>query len=54
MQSALALQILEDPYTFDFLSLGVEAQERELDLLAHVLAFLLELNKEFALVASQQ
>lgn len=54
-QSELAQQILKDPYTFDFLSLGVEAKERELEqgLLAHVRAFLLELGKGFALVGSQ-
>lgn len=54
-QSELAQQILKDPYTFDFLSLGVQAQERDLErgLLAHVRAFLLELGKGFALVGSQ-
>jgi predicted nuclease of restriction endonuclease-like (RecB) superfamily len=54
-QSELAQQILKDPYTFDFLSLGLEAKERELEqgLLAHVQAFLLELGKGFALVGSQ-
>ena len=54
-QSDLAQQILKDPYTFDFLGLGPEAQERDLErgLLAHVRAFLLELGKGFALVGSQ-
>lgn len=54
-QSDLAQQLLKDPYTFDFLSLGAAAQERELErgLLAHVRAFLLELGKGFALVGSQ-
>ncbi|WP_033425870.1 PDDEXK nuclease domain-containing protein [Hymenobacter aerophilus] len=54
-QSELAQQILKDPYTFDFLSLGPEAQERDLErgLLAHVRSFLLELGKGFALVGSQ-
>ncbi|WP_195809376.1 PDDEXK nuclease domain-containing protein [Hymenobacter polaris] len=54
-QSELAQQLLKDPYTFDFLSLGIEAKERELEqgLLAHVRAFLLELGKGFALVGSQ-
>lgn len=54
-QSKLAQQILKDPYTFDFLSLGVQAQERDLErgLLADVRAFLLELGKGFALVGSQ-
>ena len=54
-QSELAQQLLKDPYTFDFLSLGVEARERDLErgLLDHVRAFLLELGKGFALVGSQ-
>lgn len=54
-QSELAQQVLKDPYTFDFLSLGPQAQERDLErgLLAHVRAFLLELGKGFALVGSQ-
>lgn len=54
-QSALAQQILKDPYTFDFLSLGPEAQERDLEqgLLKHLRSFLLELGKGFALVGSQ-
>ncbi len=54
-QSELAQQILKDPYTFDFLSLGPQAQERDLErgLLDHVKSFLLELGKGFALVGSQ-
>jgi predicted nuclease of restriction endonuclease-like (RecB) superfamily len=54
-QSELAQQILKDPYTFDFLSLGPAAQERDLErgLLDHVRSFLLELGKGFALVGSQ-
>jgi predicted nuclease of restriction endonuclease-like (RecB) superfamily len=54
-QSELAQQVLKDPYTFDFLSLGAQAQERDLErgLLAHVRSFLLELGKGFALVGSQ-
>jgi predicted nuclease of restriction endonuclease-like (RecB) superfamily len=30
-QSELAMQILKDPYNFDFLTLGKEAQERDLE-----------------------
>ena len=30
-QSELAQQIVKDPYNFDFLSLGVEAKERDLE-----------------------
>jgi len=54
-QSDLAQQITKDPYAFDFLMLGEDAHERELeqDLLAHLRSFLLELGVGFAFVASQ-
>lgn len=54
-QSDLARQLLKDPYNFDFLSLGREAQERELhrDLLEHLREFLLELGVGFAFVGSE-
>lgn len=54
-QSDLAQQLLKDPYNFDFLGLGKEAQERELErgLLNHIRDFLLELGVGFALVGSQ-
>jgi predicted nuclease of restriction endonuclease-like (RecB) superfamily len=54
-QSELAQQILKDPYNFDFLTLGPDAHERELErgLLEHVRAFLLELGVGFAFVGSQ-
>lgn len=54
-QSDLARQILKDPYNFDFLNMGQEAHERDLEqaLLAHIRAFLLELGVGFALVGSQ-
>ena len=54
-QSELASQMLKDPYIFDFLSLGDDAHERDLErgLLAHVKAFMLELGAGFALVGSQ-
>jgi predicted nuclease of restriction endonuclease-like (RecB) superfamily len=54
-QSELAQQVLKDPYTFDFLSLGEEAHERDLErsLLEHLRAFLLELGMGFAFVGSQ-
>lgn len=54
-QSDLAQGSLKDPYLFDFLSLGSEAHERDLEraLLAHVRKFLLELGAGFALVGSQ-
>lgn len=54
-QSELAQQVLKDPYNFDFLTLGREAQERELErgLLDHIRDFLLELGIGFAFVGSQ-
>lgn len=54
-QSALAQQIIKDPYNFDFLSLGKEDQERELErgLIEHIRDFLLELGVGFAFVGSQ-
>lgn len=54
-QSELAQQVLKDPYSFDFLSLGAAAHERDLErgLLAHLRDFLLELGVGFAFVGSQ-
>lgn len=54
-QSELAQSLLKDPYTFDFLSLGEEAHERDLEhgLLQHIREFLLELGVGFAFVGSQ-
>jgi predicted nuclease of restriction endonuclease-like (RecB) superfamily len=54
-QSDLAQQLLKDPYNFDFLTLGEEAHERDLEkaLLEHIRQFLLELGVGFAFVGSQ-
>lgn len=54
-QSDLAQQLLKDPYNFDFLSLGGEAHERDLEcgLLEHIRRFLLELGEGFTFVGSQ-
>lgn len=54
-QSALAQQTLKDPYVFDFLVLGTEVHERELELalIEHVQRFLLELGVGFAFVGRQ-
>jgi predicted nuclease of restriction endonuclease-like (RecB) superfamily len=54
-QSELAQQLMKDPYKFDFLTLGPEARERDLEreLLKHVRDFLLELGAGFAFVGSQ-
>ena len=48
-QSDLARESLKDPYRFDFLGLGDEAQEREIEnaLVRHVTEFLLELGAGF-------
>lgn len=54
-QSDLAQQSLKDPYLFDFLTLGVDAAERDLEsgLIDHVQKFLLELGAGFAFVGRQ-
>lgn len=54
-RSDLATAILKDPYVFDFLSLGKEVQERELEnaLVEHIERFLLELGSGFAFVGKQ-
>ena len=53
--SALAQETLKDPYLFDFLGLGDEAEEREIErgLVAHITRFLLELGAGFAFVGRQ-
>ena len=53
--SDLARESLKDPYRFDFLGLGQEAQEREIEnaLVKHVTEFLLELGAGFAFVGRQ-
>jgi predicted nuclease of restriction endonuclease-like (RecB) superfamily len=45
--SALAQETLKDPYLFDFLGLGDEAHEREIEnaLVRHITRFLLELGR---------
>lgn len=54
-QSDLARESLKDPYRFDFLSLGAEANEREIEaeLVKHITRFLLELGSGFAFVGRQ-
>jgi predicted nuclease of restriction endonuclease-like (RecB) superfamily len=53
--SALAHETLKDPYLFDFLGLGHDAQEREIEdgLIRHITRFLLELGAGFAFVGRQ-
>jgi predicted nuclease of restriction endonuclease-like (RecB) superfamily len=54
-QSELAQQTLKDPYIFDFLSLGAEARERDIEqaLTQHISQFLIELGAGFAFVGKQ-
>ncbi|WP_375318660.1 YhcG family protein [Candidatus Tisiphia endosymbiont of Oplodontha viridula] len=54
-QSDLAHYTLKDPYIFDFLSIGDEAHEREVEkaLIYHIEKFLLELGDGFAFVGRQ-
>ena len=51
----LARQSLKDPYLFDFLDVGKEADEREIEtaLVKHITQFLLELGAGFAFVGRQ-
>jgi predicted nuclease of restriction endonuclease-like (RecB) superfamily len=54
-QSELAKQTLKDHYIFDFLSLGEEALERDVEnaLLRQITDFLLEMGKGFAFLGQQ-
>ncbi|EKT4101758.1 TPA: PDDEXK nuclease domain-containing protein [Stenotrophomonas maltophilia] len=51
----LARQVLKDPYLFDFLHVGQEANERDIEsaLIKHITQFLLELGAGFAFVGRQ-
>jgi predicted nuclease of restriction endonuclease-like (RecB) superfamily len=53
--SELAHETLKDPYLFDFLGLGDEAHEREIEsaLVRHITKFLLELGSGFAFMGRQ-
>jgi predicted nuclease of restriction endonuclease-like (RecB) superfamily len=54
-QSDLAHELLKDPYKFDFLSLGEEYLEKDLEnaLIEHITKFLLELGAGFSYVGRQ-
>ena len=54
-QSELAQELLKDPYNFDFLTLGTEMLERDLErgLIDHLRDLILELGKGFAFVGNQ-
>jgi predicted nuclease of restriction endonuclease-like (RecB) superfamily len=53
--SDLAREALKDPYVFDFLGLGEEAKERDIEdaLVERITRFMLELGKGFAFVGKQ-
>jgi predicted nuclease of restriction endonuclease-like (RecB) superfamily len=55
VQSELAKATLRNPYLFDFLSLGKNAHEREVEksLVNHIQRFLIELGEGFAFLGSQ-
>ena len=55
LQSDMALEVLKDPYVFDFLSAGEQAHEREIEreLVRHITEFLLELGSGFSYVGKQ-
>ncbi len=54
-QAGLASEVLKDPYHFDFLGLGNEAHQRDIEdaLVRHITQFLLELGTGFAFVGRQ-
>ncbi len=54
-QSDLARELIKDPYKFDFLGVGEDAQERAIEqgLVTHIRDFLVELGQGFAFVGSQ-
>ena len=55
LQSDLARETLKDPYTFQFLTITEDAEERELErgLIAHIRQFLIELGAGFAFLGQQ-
>ena len=54
-QSDLAHEMLKNPYSFDFLTISKDAQEREIEnaLTKHIKQFLLELGEVFSFVGNQ-
>lgn len=55
VHARLAAEVLKDPYHFDFLGLGEEVQEHDIEsaLVRHITRFLLELGAGFAFVGRQ-
>lgn len=53
-QSSLAQELIKDPYKFHFLTIGNEAQEKDIHqgLITHIRNFLMELGQGFALYGS--
>ena len=54
-QSDLAIQMLKNPYNFDFLTIGENAQEKEVEggLVNHISKFLVELGVGFVYMGHQ-
>ena len=54
-QAKLAMAVLKDPYLFDFIGLGDEAHEHDIEnaLIRHIMRFLLELGAGFAFLGRQ-
>lgn len=54
--SDLAIESIKNPYVFDFLDIGVEMQEKDLEraLIQHIKKFMLELGRGFAYVGNQR
>jgi len=55
LQGDLAHALLKDPYNFEFITLGEQAKEKDLEnkLIQHISQFLLELGKGFAYMGKQ-
>lgn len=55
LQSAQAVEMLKDPYKFHFLTLGKEAEEKDVEhgLVKHITKFLLELGQGFSFCGKQ-
>ncbi len=54
-QSDLAVEMLKNPYNFDFLTIGSDAKEKDIEnaLVSHISKFLVELGSGFAFMGNQ-
>ena len=54
-QSELAMEVLKDPYIFDFISMSQEMIEKDIEkqIVSHITKFLLELGAGFAFIGNQ-